>query len=205
MSSKRKFSPANFLLSIGSILILVALIIVVFTFFPVAKEEVAYDVRQVTSQSTRQVSITPVDTSFGIVIEKIGANAKVIANVDPFNSKEYQAALSHGVAHAKGSALPGQKGNVFLFSHSSVDFWQATRYNSVFYLLDKLQPGDQILVYYQNQKYIYQMTNKLIVEPSDISYLSRTSTQNTLTLMTCWPPGTSLKRLILLARLETPS
>ena len=52
--------------------------------------------------------------------------------------------MSEGVAQAKGTAVPGEEGNVFIFSHSGSDFYQADRFNAVFYLLDKLGKGDQI-------------------------------------------------------------
>src|SRR5574337_152882 len=44
--------------------------------------------------------IVPVSTDFGIVIEKIDANAKVIADVDPANEAKYTADLNEGVAEA---------------------------------------------------------------------------------------------------------
>lgn len=204
MSSKRNSSVANLLVRFGEILLVLAVSILIFTFLPVVKEEANYRLQQIENRG-QTVKITPVDTDFAIVIEKIGANAKVVANVDPFNPREYQLALSRGVAAAKGSALPGEPGNLFLFSHSSVDFFEATRYNSVFYLLDKLQPGDKVDLYYHGQKFTYILTKKLIVAANEVSYIKGWSSAKTLTLMTCWPPGTSLKRLIWLANLENPS
>ncbi len=163
-------------------------------YLPIAKHEIIYELKQ--KSSPPRVEATPVNTDFGLVIEKIGANSAVIANVDPFNSIEYQATLSRGVAHAKGTALPGESGNVFLFSHSSADFLTATRYNSIFYLLDKLAVGDKVNLYYQQKKYTYELKKKSLVLPEEISYLTGKKDESTLTLMTCWPPGTSLKRLI---------
>ena len=185
---------ANLLLLIGGLFLLSALSILAVTYLPLAKQEVVYELRQ--NSSREEAEIIPVNTDFALVIKKIDANAAVIANVDPFNSVEYQVALSRGIAHAKGTALPDQPGNVFLFSHSSADFLTATRYNSIFYLLDKLVPGDQVELYYQGKKYTYDLTKKIIAQPNEINYLIGTGDKQTLTLMTCWPPGTSLKRLI---------
>jgi sortase A len=144
---------------------------------------------------------------FGIVIPKIRANAKVINNIDPFNSKEYQWALTKGVAHAKGTAYPGHAGNTFIFAHSSVDWYIANRYNSVFYLLHKLEKGDKIEMYYKKKKYVYEVTVKKYVDASDVSYLNSQNSLNSLntsilTLMTCWPPGTTYKRLIVQAKIS---
>jgi len=179
------------LIRLGLGAIAAGLVIVCLTFFPIVKEEIVYTV-----SSKTNTNLTPVDTSFGIVIPKIGANAHVIENVNPYNAREYQEALTRGVAHAQGTSLPGQNGTMFLFSHSSVDFYRASQYNSVFYLIGKLETNDEIDIYYQTQKYVYRVTGKKIVEPTDISYLSKSSETKTLVLMTCYPPGTALKRLI---------
>lgn len=136
------------------------------------------------------------------VIPKINANSKVIKDVNPLNASEYQWALTKGVAHAKGSAYPGQFGNVFLFSHSSVNFYEAARYNSVFYLLSKLEKGDDVYIFYNKAKIKYSVTEKKIVDPKNISYLTNNSKKHTLTLMTCWPPGTTLNRLLVIAEIS---
>lgn len=175
------------------------------TYFPLLKNELLYsfysqETPPVVMESTGDRNeIVVADTTFGIVIPKIRANAKVLGGVDPFNSQLYQEALMHGVAHAKGSALPTENGNVFIFSHSSVDFWQAQRYNSVFYLLSKLTSGDVIYLYYQGKQYEYIVRELLTVQPEDVSYLHSKDSKKMLTLMTCTPAGTSLKRLLVLA------
>lgn len=172
--------------------------IVLSTFFPLVKNEVAYQVRKKEYYTPKE--IVPIDKDFGIVIPKIGANSKVIKDVDPFNPAVYQKALSYGVAHAKRTSLPGMGGNMFLFSHSSSDFLTARRYNSIFYLLSKLNPNDRIDIYFEQNKYAYSVFSKKIVEADDLSYLASNSRQDILTLMTCWPPGTSLRRLIVQAK-----
>ncbi len=186
----------------GALLCLGALLILGLTFYPILREELGYQIRTATSAAGKPIGITPIDTDFGIVIPKLGANARIIANVDPYNSRVYQAALARGVAHARGTVYPGTPGSIFLFSHSSVDFYRATQFNSVFYLIDKLETGDDIELYYQNQKYLYKVTGKKIVEASAVSYLSGGGNGKTLILMTCWPPGTSLKRLLVFAEIS---
>lgn len=145
--------------------------------------------------------ITPVSTDFGIVIEKINANAKVVANVDSANEAEYMAALKEGVAHAKGTAYPGQRGNTYLFSHSTDAPWNVVRYNAIFYLLGKLDKGDRVIIFFQGRRYDYIVFDKAIVPPSDTEYLTNVYSEPILTLQTCDPPGTSLNRLIVRAKL----
>ena len=146
-------------------------------------------------------SITPIDTDFGIVIEKINANARVIANVDPANEKDYIKALSLGVAHAKGTNFPGEKGNIYLFSHSTDAPWNIVRFNAIFYLLREVGSGDRIIVFYQNKRYDYIVYDKVIAAADDVSYLTNKYDASVLTLQTCDPPGTLLHRLIVRAKL----
>ncbi len=145
--------------------------------------------------------IVPVSTDFGIVIEKINANAKVIPNVNPGNEKEYVSALTKGVAQALGSTPPGEKGNLYLFSHSTDAPWNIVRFNAIFYLLKELEQGDRVIIFYQNKRYDYIVYDKVIASPADVSYLTNKYDSPVLTLQTCDPPGTLLNRLIVRARL----
>jgi len=147
--------------------------------------------------------ITPVSTDFGIVIEKINANARVIPNVDPGVEAVYTEALSKGVAHAKGTVFPGQKGNIYLFSHSVDAPWNVIRFNAVFYLLNKLDRGDTISMFFKGRRYDYIVYDKIVASPSDTQYLTNKYGDSVLTLQTCDPPGTLLNRLIVRARLES--
>ncbi len=148
-------------------------------------------------------TITPVSTDFGIVIEKINANAKVVANVDAANEKAYTKALSEGVAHAAGTNLPGEKGNIFLFSHSTNAPWNTIRLNAIFYLLRELEAGDRVLIFYHGRRYDYIVYDKSVVSGNDISFLTNRYDQSVLTLQTCDPPGTILNRLIIRAKLQS--
>ena len=137
-SQKRKSLPtANPLFKLVGFLFLFFSFTIVFKiYFPVAKAEIVY---QVTKSSPSKTEIKPVNTDFSIVIPKIKVNAKVVKNVDPFDSRIYQKALTQGVAHAKGSGLPGFPGNTFIFAHSAINWFQASQYNSIFYLINKLE------------------------------------------------------------------
>lgn len=150
--------------------------------------------------SKEQVLI-PKDTEFSIVIPKIGATTRIIANVDPSDENKFLPALLQGVAHAQGSVFPGLAGNVYLFAHSADNFWDAGRYNAVFYLLKDLKEGDEIVIFYQGKRYNYFVTGSRIVDPSDVSFITNAKDGNEqLILQTCWPPGTAFKRLLVFAR-----
>jgi len=185
------------LIGIGVFLIISSLLLFVYIFAPIANVEINY----ILNKPKLTISNTnPVDKDFGIVIPKIGANSKIVADVNPYNSNIYQLALTKGIAQAKGSAKPNETGNMFLFSHSSANLLEAAKYNSVFYLLSKLEKNDEVYVYYKNVKYKYVVAEKKLVDAKDISYLNPKSNIKELTLMTCWPAGTTYKRLLVIAK-----
>jgi sortase A len=148
------------------------------------------------------LTIIPISTDFGIVIEKINANSEVISQVDPGDEKAYEEALKKGVAEAKGSTEPGDAGNLYIFSHSTDAPWNIARYNAVFYLLRELNQGDRIVVFYKHRRYDYEVFDKQIVKPDDLSFLQNRYDRPVLTLQTCDPPGTSINRLIVRAVLR---
>lgn len=143
----------------------------------------------------------PVSADFGIVIERINANSKVVENVNPSNEEEYSEALKIGVAHARGTSFPGESGNMYLFSHSTDSPWNIIRYNAVFYLLRELEEKDKVVVFYKGRRFDYIVFDKRVVSASDTTFLTNRYDKPILTLQTCDPPGTLWKRLIVRARL----
>lgn len=129
----------------------------------------------------------------------------MVKNTDPYNSQVYQQALTQGVAHASTSGTPDEGGNVFIFAHSAGNWYQANQYNGIFYLLNKLRFADPIDIYYQDKKYTYTVTETKTIDSNNTSFLSGDSGKNQLTLMTCWPPGTTIKRFLVIAKLKNDS
>lgn len=114
--------------------------------------------------------------------------------------KDIQAALRNGVIHYPGTALPGDNGNVVITGHSSYYPWDPGRFKDVFALLHQVQMGDKIVVYFNQKKFVYQVDDIKVVLPKDVDVLAQTPTDQ-LTLITCTPIGTNLKRLIVTAKL----
>lgn len=160
------------------------------------RQEIQYQQYQA---SPARTELVPPNHDFALLIPEIGASSTIVPDVDSRDSRVYQRALSRGIAHAQGTGKPGGGKNIFLFAHSSADLLTAERYNSVFYLLHHLVPGDEIKVWYHNQLYTYRVTSQKLTAPSATEYLTSTTNTETLNLMTCWPPGTTLKRLIISA------
>lgn len=135
---------------------------------------------------------------YSIEIPKLRARSPIITNVNPFNETEYQEKLQNGVAHAKGTSLPGEKGTAFLFAHSSDVPWRISRYNTIFFRLGELTTGDEIVITKDGVKKIYTVTEVKEVWPNEIEYLEKNGTTQ-LILQTCTPIGTALKRLLVFA------
>lgn len=140
-----------------------------------------------------------VGSYFSVVIPKINASADVVPNVDAGDKLSYEKALKEGVAHAKGTYFPGHGKNIYLFSHSTNFDFNVSRYNAVFYMLRKLEPGDSVIVYFADKRYDYVVQEKLVVPASDTHYLTDETSEEVLYLQTCDPPGTTWKRLIVKA------
>lgn len=170
------------------------------SFFPIVREEIKYNLNS--KKDIKSFDSNPIDQKFSILIPKLWINSRVIPKVDPNNSHIYQKALSLGVAQSLGSALPGENGNIFLFAHSATNWYEARDYNAVFYLIYKLETGDTISLVYLGKKYDYKVIGKKIIESTNTKYMEKGIGENKLTLMTCWPPGTEMKRLIVEASLE---
>jgi len=193
-------------------LIGLALTVILFIFGPVIKQELSYSFNRM---SGVQYSIDNIDVwsfqrpinapniNFSIIIPKLNAVSAIVENVDPLNQDEYLNALKKGVAHARGSAFPGSVGNVFLFAHSTDTLINVGRYNAIFFLIGHLTEGDEVDIYYKGRLYKYIVYDKKVVEPTDVEYLGTlTEGEKTLTLQTCYPPGTTFKRLVILAKLK---
>lgn len=137
-------------------------------------------------------------TDFHLVIPSLGINAPVIADVDGSDKEGYFKALESGVAHYKDTAKPGEGSNIFIFGHSSYYSWSPGNYKEIFVNLPDIKKNDEISVWWQSKEYKYIVTSTKVVEPTETSVLKPTDTEQ-LTLMTCVPPGTAEKRLIVIA------
>lgn len=149
---------------------------------------------------SRDEILYPEDPSFSVIIPKIGANKRIVPNVDTRNEDEYMNVLTHSIAHAKGTAFPGINGTTYLFAHSTDNFWSVGRYNAVFYLLNKMEAGDEIVLFFRGKRHDYRVSETKIVEASDTHYIDSALGQGErIILQTCWPPGTAWKRLLVFA------
>jgi len=216
------FQKRLLLVSVANLLIGIGAVILLLDFVPVAVGEISYQIRRFRSveysvdttegkkandlfsallNGSEVLDVEPTNKDFAVVIEKIGVNAPVVKNVSVTEKDEYFKALDKGIAHAITSSTPDRGGNTYLFAHSSINFWQIGKYANIFNLLRKLDNDDKINVFYEGKRYQYAVIGKEVVAGFNTYPLTRQVLEPIVTLQTCYPPGTTLNRLVVTAKL----
>lgn len=178
----------------------------------IAPEQVLQATQGQTLSTDGMLSLNLVPTPYEnrLSIKSLNIDAPIIEptlGVEALQAKDWgtledqiHSSLLQGIAHYPGTAEPGQTGNAFLTGHSSNVFWELSDYNTIFALLPKIELGTEITVFYKQNEYHYIVTEKKEVSPADVSILKQ-GNEKILTLMTCTPVGTALKRLVVTAEL----
>ncbi len=137
--------------------------------------------------------VSPVNT-YTLSIPKLKIlDARVVIASDDLNSN---------LIHYGGTGIPGEYGTAVIFGHSVLpQFFNPANYKTIFSTLLSLVRGDDILITYDGITYRYQVEELVVTEPNDLSSLEQKFDDSYLTLITCVPPGTYLKRLNVKAKL----
>lgn len=137
-----------------------------------------------------------VDTpSYTISIPKIKIEEAIVSTIDTDLEKH--------LVNYQGTGIPGRNGNAVIFGHSTLpQLYNPKDYKTIFANAYKLKNGDNIYAILNNVTYTYKIFKTVVVDPSDSSALVQDYDNSYLTLVTCTPPGTIWKRLIVKARLE---
>lgn len=111
--------------------------------------------------------------------------------------------LSLHLVHLGGTALPPDKGTAVIFGHSTLpQLFNPNNYRTIFADAYELQVGDEMIATVSNVVYKYKIFAITVVDPDDTSVLAQNSDDSYLTIITCTPPGTVWKRLVVQSRLE---
>ena len=102
--------------------------------------------------------------------------------------------LKKGVGQHVGTANPGQAGNLVLSAHNDI-------FGEIFRDLDRLKPGDQVILYTSQRSYTYVVVDIKVVEPTATEYLAP-ATQPVVTLISCYPYLVDNKRIVVIAHLQ---
>jgi sortase A len=122
-----------------------------------------------------------------IRIPSIGVDAPVVEG-DDWES------LKRGAGHHIGSANPGERGNSIISAHNDI-------YGEYFRDLPDVELGDPVELHTASQVYVYEVTQKRIIQPTEVSVMSPTSSP-VLTLISCYPYGIDTHRIVVIAELQ---
>jgi LPXTG-site transpeptidase (sortase) family protein len=125
-----------------------------------------------------------------ISIPKIDLNAVIVEGIS-------HKALLRGPGHLPDTPAPGEPGNSVISAHRDTFFRH----------IYELNKGDLINVQRNGHSYVYEVTGKKIVDPSDLSVVKPT-TDARLTLITCYPTyfiGPAPERLVVFTKLSDES
>jgi sortase A len=122
-----------------------------------------------------------------ITIPKIGLNMAFVEGTSRDDLKK-------GPGHYPGTPLPGTLGNAAIAGHR-------TTYLHPFWAVDNLVPGDDIIIHNAvGGVFDYQMTQQLVVLPTDVWVVNNTPDAE-LTLTACTPKGSASHRIVIKAKL----
>jgi sortase A len=96
--------------------------------------------------------------------------------------------LDHGPGHWPGTAMPGQLGNVVIAGHR-------VSHDKPFRNIDKLVPGDDVIMTTADGSFDYKVTSTEIVNPDALWIVDQTP-DYTATLFACHPPGSTRQRIV---------
>lgn len=131
---------------------------------------------------------------YNLSIPKVGIqSARIEINGDD---------LKNGAVQYPGTAVPGTYGNTVIFGHSTSPYlFKPNDPVSIFNPLLKVKIGDEIIVNYDGVTYRYVVRHTAEVEPDKIEVLAQRYDKYELTLVTCTPLGTYLRRFVVRAEL----
>lgn len=123
-----------------------------------------------------------------LIIPSIGLRAPVVEGSD-------DSALSRGAWRRPNTSTPDKGGNTVITGHR---FEYLPPNNLTFYHLDKVEDGDKVQVYWEDELYEYEVKSIFVVDPSAVEIEDNTD-EPKLTLYTCTPLWTAKNRLVIVA------
>jgi sortase A len=131
----------------------------------------------------------------GLTVEAIG-----IYDVPVYDSAS-QWAMDNGISHIPETSMPWSdtpQRNVYLAGHRLG--WPGTWSHLVFYHLDKLGPGDKVVLRdREGNTYRYEVAEMFITDPEDSWVMGQVAGRDMVTLQTCTPIPSFEKRIVVRA------
>jgi LPXTG-site transpeptidase (sortase) family protein len=156
-----------------------------------------------TPTSTPSPTVTPMPLpARRISIPAIGLNTTVkeTAPMQRRNGTFIWDPPAYAAGHYDSSGNPGEGRNIVFLGHNNI-------YGEVFRDLDRLSPGDEIILLTDIGEFHYQVTQRIIIPYvgheaqaiPQILALTGPQPSETVTLISCWPYSTFSSRIIVVA------
>jgi sortase A len=114
--------------------------------------------------------------------------------------------LNRSLIHYGGTGYPGEYGVAVIFGHSILPvFYDPTSYTAIFSTIPTLKNKAKIILNYDGIEYLYEVYDKVVVEANDVSVLEQHFDNSYIYLVSCYPPGTYYKRIVIKAKIVKPN
>jgi len=118
------------------------------------------------------------------------------------STKDYD--LSRHLIQYFGTSIPGENGTAVIFGHSTLpQLFDPKNYKTIFATLHTIKIGDEIEAIVNGIGRKYKVFSITITSADDTNILSQSFDRSYITLITCTPPGTVWKRLVVRASLDS--
>ncbi len=121
------------------------------------------------------------------------------------NVNNFEEDLKKGTVHYPGTALPGEIGTSYISGHSSGYLWDKSPYKQIFAVLGQVKDGTSFTITAQQNDgkkvvfhYVIQRRGEYAAD-DQAQFIS--TADSVVALSTCWPVGTTDRRLVLFAKL----
>ena len=174
----------------------------------VASNQVAYNAAQQAGRGQAPTSTSGSSTDINWDVPgklEIPANNISVPLIWTKDVKDFDSDLKKGVVHYPGTVLPGQVGTSYISGHSSGYLWDKSPYKQIFAILGQVKDGTSfsITVTQRDGKVVrhnYVVTHRGEFAANDQAQFVNTA-DSVVALSTCWPVGTTAKRLVLFGKL----
>jgi len=158
--------------------------------------------------SETEVAIVPVQPSTApdasmadiIMIPEINITAPLVTAPAGTDAAKLKKMLDCGAVAYPDSVQFGGVGQTIVLGHSAPPGWPEIKHDTIFSRIAELSFGSKIVAVYNDKTYTYSaVENRIIEKGGDIPKLA--DADSALVLVTCWPPGRDLKRMVVQANL----
>lgn len=148
---------------------------------------------------------TQIDVSVPGRLE-IPANKISVPVIWTQNVSSFDQDLKRGIVHYPGTAMPGDIGTSYISGHSSGYLWDKSPYKQIFAVLGQVKDGTSFSITAQQKNgktvtYHYVIERRGEFDATDQAQFISTG-DSIVALSTCWPVGTTDRRLVLFGKLS---